>query len=167
MSRIFWCALWGSLSGAVSGPTCVLLSGHGARRSQLENLCRSLAFLPRHENVIEERGGSDSGFLLAVRADQVIFSVSHSAPNAKEPSRHLGTAVRPPGLAIRRAQGSISRAPGRRHHGRQVRSAGIVDAGGLQSRGGSAVHRTSRVRNRITFAFFLPTSQRSLGWVLR
>jgi hypothetical protein len=48
-----------------------------------KSLPHRFAFLPRHENVIEERGGSDSGFLLAVRADQVIFSVSHSAPNQR------------------------------------------------------------------------------------
>jgi hypothetical protein len=86
MGRIFWGAFVGSLSGAVSGPTCVLLFGHRNAVHDQKILAASLAFLPRHENVIEERGGSDSGFLLAVRADQVIFSVSHSAPNAKEPS---------------------------------------------------------------------------------
>ena len=107
------------------------------------------------------------GFLLGCFSGPLFISAAvHSAPNAKEPSRHLGTAARPPGLAVRHAQGSILRAPGRRRHGRQARSAGTVDVGGLQYRSGLAVHRTSRVRNRTTFAVCLPTPQRSLGWVL-
>ena len=73
MSRIFWGALWGSLSGAVSGPTCVLHLRHGNSVHDQKFFAASLAFLPRHENVIEERGGSDSGFLLAVRGRSSYF----------------------------------------------------------------------------------------------
>lgn len=108
--------------------------GSWERRSRLRHFAALLAFLPRHENVIEQRSGSNSGFLFAVRADQVIFSVSHSAPTAKEPFKHLGTVGRLRGLAVRPAPGSISRAPGRRHHGRQVRSRGTIQAGGPQLR---------------------------------
>ena len=136
--------LWGSLSRSVTGPTCVLLCGHRNAVNDQKVFAASLAFLPRHENVVKENGGADSCFLFAVRTDHVISSVSHSAPNAKEPSRRSGTAARLRGLAVRRAQGSILRVPGRRHHGRQVRSTGTIDVGGLQYRSGSGVRRTSQ-----------------------
>jgi hypothetical protein len=69
-----------------------------------------LAFFPRHENVFEQRSGSNSGILFAVRADHVIFSASHSAPNATALSMHSGTAAHPPGLAVNRVRGNILRA---------------------------------------------------------
>src|SRR4029077_2164445 len=95
MSTIFWGALWSSLSRSVSGPTCVLLFGHRNAVHDQKVSAASLAFLPRHENVIEQRSGFNSGFLLAVRADHTISSVSHSAPNAKELSKHLEPVTKP------------------------------------------------------------------------
>lgn len=75
---------------------------------------------------------------------RIISSASRSVPvpNATALSMHSGTAGHLPELAVRRARGSILRAPGRRYHGRQAHSEGTIHAGGPQRRRGSAVGQT-------------------------
>jgi len=68
----------------------------------------------------------------ALAGRRFISAAVRSAPNAKELSTRSGTAARPPGLAVHRAQGSILRAPGHRLHGRQAHSRGTIHAGGPQ-----------------------------------
>jgi hypothetical protein len=84
------------------------------------------------------------GTSFAVWTDQATSSVSHSAPTAKELSTWTGIAAHLSGLAARRAQGSILRAPGRRRRGRRARSIRTVHAERFQHRTGSRVGRASR-----------------------